>query len=344
MGSVNGIKELVDAGMKCVPAKYVRPLQDRPKLSEVSYADQIPIIDLNGLLAPRSNEVIESIGRACEDWGLFQVINHGIPKSIIEKMRTAVEGFFQYPAVERMKYHSDDVCKPVAYVTSFNQQKEQVLNWKDSLRFRFSSRIENFNYLPEICRQPALEYCEETKRLGSRLYAALSRSLGLSPDFLDKYLQSEVANIHLNMHYYPPCPDPNLTLGLSAHSDPNVLTLLLQSELGGLQLFKNGVWMAVRPIPDSFVVNIGDQMQIFTNGKYKTVEHRVITNAHKPRISLATFFGPADETRVGPLPKFIDKDHPPLYRETLYKEYVSNFYNKGLARTASLDFASINKR
>jgi isopenicillin N synthase-like dioxygenase len=93
-----------------------------------------------------------------------------------------------------------------------------------------------------------------------RLLEAISESLGLEADFLDKALGKHEQ--HMAINYYPKCPNPELTFGLPAHSDPNVLTLLLQDEVPGLQVFNNGHWIAVNPIPNSFVINIGDQLQV----------------------------------------------------------------------------------
>lgn len=106
-------------------------------------------------------------------------------------------------------------------------------------------------------------YCTEVRDLGLRLEEAISESLGLERECLKKILGGEEQGQHMAMNYYPPCPEPELTYGLPAHTDPNAVTVLLQdSQVAGLQVLKDGRWLAVKPRPDAFVVNIGDLVQV----------------------------------------------------------------------------------
>ncbi|KAB5556138.1 hypothetical protein DKX38_007047 [Salix brachista] len=93
------------------------------------------------------------------------------------------------------------------------------------------------------------------------------------------------------VNHYPPCPDPSLTFGVSEHCDPNLITILQQeSDVFGLQVLRNGEWIGVEPISKAFVVNMGYQMQIISNNKLRSVEHRAVTNSEKARTSVAMFF------------------------------------------------------
>lgn len=93
-----------------------------------------------------------------------------------------------------------------------------------------------------------------------RLLEAISESLGLERDYINRVLGSH--GQHMAINYYPPCPQPKLTYGLPPHADPNVITLLLQDDVPGLQVLKDGKWVSVQPIPNTFIVNIGDQIQV----------------------------------------------------------------------------------
>jgi isopenicillin N synthase-like dioxygenase len=104
------------------------------------------------------------------------------------------------------------------------------------------------------------EYCKKVRGLAVRLLEGVSESLGLDRDYINKALGKH--GQHMAMNYYPPCPEPELTYGLPGHADPNVVTLLLQDDVGGLQVLKDGKWLAVKPIPHTFIVNLGDQMQV----------------------------------------------------------------------------------
>ncbi|KAJ6751706.1 hypothetical protein OIU85_002161 [Salix viminalis] len=86
----------------------------------------------------------------------------------------------------------------------------------------------------------------------------------------------------MRMNYYPPCPQPELVIGLDSHSDAVGLTILLQvNEMEGLQVRKSGRWIPVEPLPNAFVLNIGDMLEIVTNGIYRSTEHRAAVNSVK---------------------------------------------------------------
>ena len=104
------------------------------------------------------------------------------------------------------------------------------------------------------------EYSRKVRELCLRLLEAISESLGLEKDYMDKALGKH--GQHMAINYYPRCPQPELTYGLPGHADPNAITILLQDEVAGLQVLKDGKWVSVNPIPNTFTVNIGDQIQV----------------------------------------------------------------------------------
>lgn len=104
-----------------------------------------------------------------------------------------------------------------------------------------------------------MEYSENVHKMGVTLFELLSEALGLKPDHL---IELDCAKGHLIIsHYYPPCPEPELTMGTSKHSDPDFLTILLQDQIGGLQVLSENQWIDVPPVPGALVVNIGDLLQ-----------------------------------------------------------------------------------
>lgn len=112
------------------------------------------------------------------------------------------------------------------------------------------------------------KYCVEVRELGHRLEEAIGESLGLEKECIRNLLGEQ--GQHMAVNYYPPCPEPELTYGLPAHTDPNALTILLQdSHVAGLQVLKDGKWVAVKPHPSAFVVNIGDQLQVLLLSYYQ---------------------------------------------------------------------------
>lgn len=140
----------------------------------------------------------------------------------------------------------------------------------------------------------------------------------------------ERKELHIRINYYPPCPQPDLVVGVAPHSDPNVLTILFHDQIPGLQIRKDGAWIDVQSVPGALVVNIADQIEILSNGKYSSVEHRSVVHKDRSRMSWAAFCGPPRDVVIAPRRELIDDDHPPLYQQASFGEYLSKFFKKGL--------------
>lgn len=108
-----------------------------------------------------------------------------------------------------------------------------------------------------------VEYGNEQLKLCEKLMKLLSISLGLEEEQLPNAFGGENIGACLRANFYPKCPQPHLTLGLSSHSDPGGLTLLLPDEdVAGLQVLKDGTWITINSLPNAFIVNIADQIQV----------------------------------------------------------------------------------
>ncbi|MCL7050506.1 hypothetical protein MKW94_013446 [Papaver nudicaule] len=135
----------------------------------------------------------------------------------------------------------------------------------------------------------------------------------------------------MRVNYYPPCPQPEHVIGLTPHSDGGGLTILLQlNEVDGLQIRKENVWVPTKPLPNAFVVNIGNILEILSNGIYRSVEHRATVNLTKERLSLATFHNPKIGTKVGPIPSMITPETPALFKTIGYEDYKKKFFSRKL--------------
>ncbi|KAH9610145.1 hypothetical protein KSS87_003457 [Heliosperma pusillum] len=236
-GHVNEIKKTgqsaQERGLSHVPDCYEVPVSQRPTLD--SPIANVPVIDVAGLrMGPaQRSTVINSIGKACRRFGFFQVVNHGIEQSILDKALAAADDFFELPANEKMKFMSSDVHKPVRYATSLRDGIDTIQYWRVFLKHYanpLEHLIQSWPEKPPTYRKDMGAYATGVQKLAMELTGAITESLGLSPKYLKQELEGGMQVIASN--YYPPCPQPHLTLGLPPHSDYSCLTILLQSSPG----------------------------------------------------------------------------------------------------------------
>ena len=171
-----------------------------------------------------------------------------------------------------------------------------------------------------MCRTTVVEYAEEVIKLAEQLAAAMSENLGLDKDYIEKAFSKP--SVGIKVAKYPKCSHPELVMGLREHTDAGGIILLLPDELvPGLEFLKDGKWIPVPPTKGNRIfVNLGDQIEVMTNGIYKSICHRVLPNKNGSRLSIATFYNPGADAIICPAPKLT---YPSQYR---FEDYL-NFYS-----------------
>ncbi|KAH9328877.1 hypothetical protein KI387_000985 [Taxus chinensis] len=322
---IHRVQSIAESGIKCLPPRYVRPEEERPT-GHVLVEERIPLIDLSGLQDDsRRKKTMEEICSACKNWGFFQVINHGMSSELLEAGRDVSNRFFHLPLEEKQK-HANDPKTYVGYGSRIGVQKGAILDWGDYYYHHFlpSSIREEHKWpsQPLEYRPTMKEYCIGALQLCKTLLSVFSQNLGLPLTTLEEaFGGKENIGICVRLNYYPVCPQPDLTFGLSPHSDPGGITILHQNEVSGLQVRKSHYWVPVHPIPNALIINLGDQIEILTNGIYKSVEHRSIVNNNKERMSIVVFCNPSGEQKVGPVKDLVHDSNPIKYREMTFNEY-----------------------
>ncbi|KAL6512053.1 Iron ascorbate-dependent oxidoreductase [Orobanche gracilis] len=172
------------------------------------------------------------------------------------------------------------------------------------------------------------EYGQRLREVSDKLIKWLSLGLGLQEQQLKVAMGGEDTILLMKINYYPPCPRPDLALGVVAHTDMSALTVLVPNEVQGLQVFRDGHWYDVKYIPNALIIHIGDQIEILSNGKFKAVFHRTTVNKDSTRMSWPVFLEPPPEHEIGPIPELVNGKSPSKYKYKKYKDYAYCKLNK----------------
>ncbi|KAJ7295379.1 hypothetical protein O6H91_Y192900 [Diphasiastrum complanatum] len=282
-------------------------------------------IDLSGLNDERlASSVRAQIAEACEKNGFFQVINHGVPAELTDQLREVGRTFFDLAKDQKLVYAGKPVFGAEGYGSRMVLTDAEPKFWREFLEVQTVPLSErHYNYWPQQppgFRETVEKYTAALLDLAHRLLAVISQKLGLKPTYLKEAMGEAQQNIIFQC--YPPCPEPGKTLGLPAHSDVGGITILMQ-EGDGLQVAAaNDTWEPVPNYPNAFVVNLADQIEMITNGRYKSAKHRAIVNSDRTRRSYVTFYHPAKDQKIFPAAELVDAKEGPLYRELVYIEHL----------------------
>ncbi|GAV81511.1 2OG-FeII_Oxy domain-containing protein/DIOX_N domain-containing protein [Cephalotus follicularis] len=325
-----------------VDLAFIQEQEHRPKLSIIE-AEGIPLIDLSILNETQDanssgiDDLVKEIGSACEKWGFFQVINHGVPLDKREKIFDASRKFFAQPLEEKRKIKRDEVNVLGYYDT---EHTKNVRDWKEVFDYTVENptivpashdddkeTTEWYNQWPKYpseLRETMEEYAKEMVKLSYKLMELIAQSLGLVGHRFSGFFKDHTSFMRLN--HYPPCPAPHLALGVGRHKDGGALTVLAQDDVGGLEVKRksDGEWIRVKPTPNAYIINVGDIVQVWSNEKYESVEHRVMVNSEKQRFSIPFFFNPAYDTIVKPLEELTTEKTPPKYKPYQWGKFLIN--------------------
>ena len=286
---------------------------------------EFPVINMEKLNGVERDATMAKIKDACENWGFFEVLNHGIATDFLDTVERMTKEHYKKCMEQRFKEMV--ASKGLEAV----QTEIKDLDWESTFFLRHLPQS-NINEIPDLSddyRKVMKEFAEKLEKLAEELLDLLCENLGLEKGYLKRafYGSKGFPTFGTKVSNYPPCPKPDLIKGLRAHTDAGGIILLFQDDkVSGLQLLKDGEWVNVPPLRHSIVVNLGDQLEVITNGKYKSVEHRVIAQTDGNRMSLASFYNPGSDAVIFPAPQLVEKEAEE--KKQVYPKFVFEDYMK----------------
>ncbi|KAE8689875.1 LOB domain-containing protein 29-like [Hibiscus syriacus] len=324
--SKEGVKGLVDSGITKIPSFFIRPADSMDATLAAPHL-QIPEIDLKGFEGERRREIVDAIRDAAQTWGFFRMVNHCVPIPTMENMIDAIRQFHEQPQDVKKAWYSRN--ESGQRLTDCNTNIKAAA-WRDTLALEFPDGEINEQAIPQVCRKATSEYMKHMVQLKDTLSELISEALGLRRHYLASIKCMKRALIQC--HYHPPCPQPELTLGTSTHTDPSFLTILLENNIDRLQVLHQDQWVNVPHRHGYLIANIGDFLQIVSNDKFKSATHRVLAGSVGPRISAACCFAPMPALKdkpYGAAEELVTADNPPIYKRTSLHQYLSCYKLNG---------------
>ncbi|KAG6652625.1 1-aminocyclopropane-1-carboxylate oxidase 4-like [Carya illinoinensis] len=195
---------------------------------------------------------------------------------------------------------------------------------------------------PNNFRQAIEQYVKESRKVFNDLLEALAESFSLERHVFVQYFHHKDSEVNVRVNYYPPCPRPDLALGITPHTDASALTLLMEFDTtGGLQVLRDRKWVAVPWPRDTLLVNVGDILEIMSNGRLKSPWHRVVTQIDAERFSIALFYNPPSRTEIEPARINATMERE-VYKKVALRDYLQHFYKiSPTSEKQAIDFAKV---
>ncbi len=303
----------------------------------------MPIIDVAALASGsvrQSDTPVRQVAEAATHLGFFQIVNHGIDPSLIDEVWGQTRRFFAQQrsaklAILRTKdnsrgYYDRELTKnarDLKEVFDFAQVPFADLSHDDPRNF---APVDGSNQWPaglDGFRETMMSYLAALEVVAMRLLGAFSLGLDQPVDALHRHFDRHHTSF-IRLNHYP--LDELLSadeaaavtalgdMALHHHTDAGAFTLLLQDDVGGLQVHHDTEWLDVQPVEGALVVNTGDMAQVWSNDRYRAALHRVLPSGDRARYSLPYFFNPSYATDYAPLPGV---DGAPRYRSINWGDF-----------------------
>ena len=305
--------------------------------------EQLPVIDTSGLCDSDAS-VRRAVGRelraACSEYGFFYCKGHGVPSGLIEAVMQQAQVFFNLPqstkqAVNKSRSPCNRGYEEIGGQTlqpgTLPDRKEGYYIGEEIVEG--DARLGRFNQGPNQWpldlpgfRPTMSAYFAALSTVGAILMRGMALSLELEENAFEGFTRRPLTTLRL-LHYPPSRPEEPDEVGAGAHTDFGGLTILLQDDVGGLQVKgTNGDWIDAPPIPNTYVVNLGDMIARWTNDRYRSTVHRVINRSGRERFSVPFFYSGNPNYEVRCISSCLNCGESPKYPPTTVEEHIKEMY------------------
>ncbi|XP_027347610.1 gibberellin 2-beta-dioxygenase-like [Abrus precatorius] len=296
----------------------------------------IPEVDLSD---PQAKTLIV---KACQDFGLFKLVNHGVPLELMTNLENEALKFFMQPPSQKEKAGPPD---PYGYGSKRIGTNGDV-GWVEYLLLNTNPDVISPKSLLLVHQNPqnfscaVEEYIRAVKNMTYEVLELMAEGLGIGGrNVFSKMVRDDRSDCCFRVNYYPACPELQVQalsgrnlIGFGEHTDPQIISVLRSNNTSGLQIcLGDGTWASIPPDHTSFFINVGDLLQVMTNGSFKSVKHRVMADSTMSRLSMIYFGGPPLNEKIAPLPSLVSKEEESLYKELTWREYKNAAYKSRLA-------------
>ncbi len=309
---------------------------------------EIPVIDLAALDGgdrQAKTGLAQDLRRACIDIGFFYIEGHGVPESANEALFQASQAFFDLPEAAKLEIDVSKSAFNRGYIPLFGEKNNSTS--KGDLKETFDMAIELGLDDPDVMAgnplygpnqwpsampafRPAMEdYYRSVTALSLRLYRAFALALELPEDIFLGLLEKPLDILRI-LHYPPqPVVEDEAQIGTGAHSDFDCFTILQQDPVGGLQALNAAAeWIDAPYRPGTFLINVGDMLERWSNGLFVSTVHRVINRSDRHRYSTVFFAAPSYTTKIECLPSCVGEEEPARYEPILAGDYIVERYGE----------------